>query len=118
MIAAGLGVFNTERAGPGEWRRLAVLIQDEAGAVTGGLWDAASYGWLRTELLFVPAVLHEHGLGREKILGGAGAQLLWCSAGHLRVPGARVPRVAGRQPVRAAGRLPSWVRPLLHEKAL
>ena len=73
VIAAGLGVLNTERAGPGEWRRLAVLIRDETGAVTGGLWGVTSYGWLSTELLFVPAALRGRGLGAE-ILGRAEAE--------------------------------------------
>jgi GNAT superfamily N-acetyltransferase len=73
VIAAGLGVLNTERAGPGEWRQLAVLIRDEAGAVTGGLWGVTSYGWLFTELLFVPAALRGRGLGAE-ILGRAEAE--------------------------------------------
>ena len=120
VIAAGLGVLNTERAGPGEWRQLAVLIRDEAGAVTGGLWGVTSYGWLFTELLFVPASLRGRGLGAE-ILGRAEAEAAVARlprrlAGHLRVPGARVLRAAGLQPVRAAGRLPSRVRTLLHEE--
>lgn len=72
-IAAGLGGFNTERAGPGEWRRLAVLMHDEAGAVTGGLWGITSYQWLFTELLFVPPALRGRGLGAE-ILGRAEAE--------------------------------------------
>lgn len=65
VIAGGLGAFNTEQAGPGDWRTLAVLIGDEAGAVTGGLWGKTSYGWLFTELLFVPAPLRGRGLGAE-----------------------------------------------------
>jgi GNAT superfamily N-acetyltransferase len=72
-IAAGLGAFNTAQAGPGDWRALAVLIQDEAGAVMGGLWGKTSYGWLFTELLFVPETLRGGGLGAE-ILARAEAE--------------------------------------------
>ena len=72
VIAAALGGFNNSRGGPSEWRPLAVLIhQDEA--VTGGLWGVTSYGWLFTELLFVPESLRGRGLGAE-ILGEAEAE--------------------------------------------
>lgn len=64
VIATGLGGFNTSRAGPGEWRRLSVLIQDGE-AVRGGLWGVTSYGWLFTELLFVPEDLRGRGVGAE-----------------------------------------------------
>lgn len=72
LIAAGLGAFNTERGGAGDWRRLAVLIRQDD-IVTGGLWGATSYGWLFTELLFVPEALRGRGLGAE-ILGAAEAE--------------------------------------------
>jgi GNAT superfamily N-acetyltransferase len=66
-IAGALGAFNTARAGPGEWRPLAVLIDDGLGAVTGGLWGVTSYGWLCIELLFVPAPARGRGLGSELV---------------------------------------------------
>jgi GNAT superfamily N-acetyltransferase len=72
VIAGGLGAFNTAQAGPGEWRRLAVLIEDDAGAVTGGLWGVTSYGWLFTELLFVPPELRGRGLGSELLARAEG----------------------------------------------
>jgi GNAT superfamily N-acetyltransferase len=70
VIAGALANYNTERAGPGEWRTLAVLIEDDAGDCIGGLWGRTAYGWLFTELLFVPAELRGRGLGAE-ILGRA-----------------------------------------------
>jgi GNAT superfamily N-acetyltransferase len=73
VILAGLDAFNTERTGPGEWRRLAVLIHDDAGLVIGGLWGATWYGWLCSELLFVPEGLRGRGLGAA-ILGRAEAE--------------------------------------------
>jgi GNAT superfamily N-acetyltransferase len=73
VIAAGLGAFNTAQAGPGEWRRLTVLIHDEQEVVTGGLWGVTSYGWLFTELLFIPEELRGRGLGSE-VLGRAEAE--------------------------------------------
>ncbi|MDP8916649.1 MAG: GNAT family N-acetyltransferase [Pseudomonadota bacterium] len=84
VIAAALGAFNTERGGPGEWRRLAVLIGDEAGAVAGGLWGKTSYGWLFTELLFVPAALRGGGLGTEILeRAEAEARLRGCHSAWL-----------------------------------
>src|SRR5919202_1725891 len=80
VIAAGLGALNTERVGPGEWRQLAVLIRNEAGTVTGGLWGVTSYGWLFTELLFVPAALRGRGLG---------AEILWRAEAEARSRGCR-----------------------------
>jgi GNAT superfamily N-acetyltransferase len=64
IIATGLGAFNTAQAGPGEWRRLSVLIREE-GEVKGGLWGVTSYAWLFTELLFVPEALRGAGLGGQ-----------------------------------------------------
>ena len=72
VIATGLGGFNTAQAGPGEWRRLAVLIK-EGEAVRGGLWGVTSYGWLFTELLFLPEEFRGRGLGAD-ILGRAEAE--------------------------------------------
>jgi GNAT superfamily N-acetyltransferase len=72
VIVAGLGAFNTAQVGPGDWRTLAVLIED-AGACVGGLWGKTSYGWLFTELLFVPTELRGRGLGAD-ILGRAEAE--------------------------------------------
>jgi GNAT superfamily N-acetyltransferase len=66
-IAGALGAFNTARAGSGEWRTLAVLIDDGSGAVAGGLWGVTSYGWLCIELLFVPAPARGRGLGSELV---------------------------------------------------
>ncbi|MBW3616348.1 MAG: GNAT family N-acetyltransferase [Proteobacteria bacterium] len=83
VIASGLGAFNTERAGPGEWRRLAVLIQ-EGEAVTGGLWGVTSYGWLFTELLFVPGAFRGRGLGADIVRRAEGeARARGCTGAWL-----------------------------------
>lgn len=39
--------FNVERAGPQDWRPLAVLINDRGtGETNGGLWGRTSWKWL------------------------------------------------------------------------
>ena len=75
VIASGLGQFNTSQAGPGEWRTLAILVQDEAGLPIGGLWGVTSYGWLFIELLFLPPELRGQGLG-AKLVAQAEAEAL------------------------------------------
>jgi GNAT superfamily N-acetyltransferase len=83
-IVSGLGAFNTERAGPGEWRTLAVLIEDQGGVCSGGLWGRTAYGWLHTELLFVPPELRGRGLGAEIMSRAEGeARVRGCRAAWL-----------------------------------
>ena len=72
-ILAGLIAFNAARAGPADRRPLAVLLHGDDGAVVGGLWGVTAWGWLFTELLFVPDDLRGRGLGRE-LLGRAEAE--------------------------------------------
>lgn len=63
-ILGGLLSFNAARAGPHEFRPLAVLVGDPAtGDVIGGLWGKTSFAWLFVELLFVPEALRGSGLG-------------------------------------------------------
>jgi GNAT superfamily N-acetyltransferase len=75
VIVGGLIAYNEAHAGPRSWRPLAVLLHDEAGAVVGGLWGGTAYGWLFTELLFVPEALRGRGLGAE-LLARAEAEAL------------------------------------------
>ena len=75
VMANGLGAFNSDRAGSGEWQTLAVLVQDEKGNAVGGLWGVTSYGWLCIELLFLPPELRGQGLG-ARIVSQAEAEAL------------------------------------------
>ena len=65
VILGGLVAYNEAHAGPRDWRPLAVLLHGDAGEVAGGLWGGTAYGWLFTELLFVPEALRGRGLGAE-----------------------------------------------------
>lgn len=62
-ILSGLAAFNREHADPGTVGPLAVLLKDDAGATVGGLWGGTLFGWLRIELLFVPAALRGASIG-------------------------------------------------------
>jgi len=65
-ITRGLVAFNRTRAGPSEFRPLAVLIRESGtGMVAGGLWGATGLGWLHVELLFVPEALRGARVGQD-----------------------------------------------------
>ena len=62
-ILDALVAFNKAQTGLSDVRPLAVLVRDANDAVIGGLWGRTAYGWLFTELLFVPEALRGQGLG-------------------------------------------------------
>jgi GNAT superfamily N-acetyltransferase len=65
-IGRGLEGFNEARNGPGEFRRLALLLRNPATSeIVGGLWGWTYRHWLTVELLFVPEALRGTGLGSE-----------------------------------------------------
>lgn len=64
-ILRNLIAFNTTRAGAPSPRTLALLIRDEAGEVTGGLWARTGWEWLFVELLFIPKDRRGSGLGAQ-----------------------------------------------------
>jgi GNAT superfamily N-acetyltransferase len=64
IIVGGLVAYNEAHAGPRGWRPLAVLLE-EGSEVVGGLWGGTAYGWLFTELLFVPEALRGQGIGAD-----------------------------------------------------
>ena len=62
-ILAPLITYNDAQAGEGNYRLLALKLQDETGATIGGLWGKSMYGWLFVELLAVPEAHRGAGLG-------------------------------------------------------
>ncbi|MGZ2484724.1 GNAT superfamily N-acetyltransferase [Rhizobium pisi] len=61
-ITDALLAFNNGDAGPSERRPLAVLIRDTDGKVTGGLSGFTAWGWLFTQMLYIPDTLRGSGL--------------------------------------------------------
>jgi GNAT superfamily N-acetyltransferase len=61
VIGETLTAFNHADVGPADRRTLAVLIRDEDGTVVGGLSGYTAWGWLFTQLLFVPE--NQRGIG-------------------------------------------------------
>lgn len=64
-ILAPLVEYNTSQAGPSGGRPLAVLVKNDVGEITGGLWGNTGYEWLFTQLLVVPAQARGRGVGSE-----------------------------------------------------
>jgi GNAT superfamily N-acetyltransferase len=83
-VLAPLKAFNESRAGPGGHRPLNVLLKDEGGAVTGGLWGMTGYGYLYVQLLAVPETLRGQGIGAELMaMAETEAQARGCTGAWL-----------------------------------
>jgi GNAT superfamily N-acetyltransferase len=66
-VLDSLIAFNDANAAPSGYHPIAFAIEDERGAILGGLSGAIAYGWLFVELLFVPESLRGRGIGTELI---------------------------------------------------
>ena len=64
-IQDALVAFNRSKTTLRDYRDVAVLIRDEAGATIGGLSGYTSYGWMFVELLFVPEHLRGQNIGTK-----------------------------------------------------
>lgn len=62
-IARDLLAFNATFLGPPDASPLAVVLQDAAGTVVGGLWGRIGHRWLFVEMVFVPSACRGEGLG-------------------------------------------------------
>ncbi len=63
VLLKNLVAYNDAQAGPLGWRMLALLVRNDSGEVTGGLWARTAFGWLFVELLFIPEDRRGGGLG-------------------------------------------------------
>ena len=62
-----LDEFNAPVVGHARFVLLAVLLHDDAGEVTGGLWGWTVYSWLIINMLFVPEASRHRGIGSALI---------------------------------------------------
>lgn len=62
-ILAPLAAFNRAQVPETVREQVAILLKDEAGATTGGLWATVAFDWLVIELLVVPEALRGRDLG-------------------------------------------------------
>ena len=73
VISEGLTAFNTADVGPSARQSLAVLIRDDTRKTIGGISGYTAWGWLFTQLLFVPESLRGQGMA-GKLLEAAEAE--------------------------------------------
>ncbi|WP_434710787.1 GNAT family N-acetyltransferase [Rhizobium sp. YTUHZ045] len=69
-ITDALSAFNNSDVGPSDRQPLVVLIRDTDGKVTGGLSGFTAWGWLVTQMLYIPDTLRGTGIA-GKILAKA-----------------------------------------------
>ncbi|MBY2938611.1 MULTISPECIES: GNAT family N-acetyltransferase [Rhizobium] len=62
VITDALSAFNNSDVGPSDRQPLAVLIRDTDGKVTGGLSGFTAWGWLFTQMLYIPDTLRGTGI--------------------------------------------------------
>src|ERR1051326_710812 len=75
--------FNEEKAGPHEFRPLAVLVNDpEQDRLLAGLWGSTYWGWLYVELLFVSEAVRGQGFG-TRLLRAAEAEAITRGCGAV-----------------------------------
>ncbi len=65
-LAAALDLWNDKAVGREEpVRSLAVLVRDQAGQITGGLWADTYWDWMFVAMLIVPEPLRGRGVGSD-----------------------------------------------------
>lgn len=63
-----LVAHNDAAVGPTERQQVAIVVRDDAGSITGGLWGKIGYRWLFVEFLAVSPELKGRGIGRDLML--------------------------------------------------
>ncbi len=64
-VVKGLVAYNTAKAGKSRWKRFAVSVRDDAGAIRGGVVGYTMWNWCFIELLWLDEALRGTGLGTE-----------------------------------------------------
>ncbi len=108
-ITSGLVAFNAADIGPSERRPLGVLIRDESGETIGGISGYTGWGWLFTQLLFVPETLRGQGMA-SKLLDAAETEAIarGCFAAWIDTFNPQALRAYQRQGYEIFGELPDF----------
>lgn len=64
-VVKGLVAYNTAKAGKSRWKRFAVSVRDDAGAIKGGVVGYTMWNWCFIELVWLDEALRGTGLGTE-----------------------------------------------------
>ncbi|RWX78657.1 GNAT family N-acetyltransferase [Neorhizobium lilium] len=110
IISEGLTSFNQMEVGPSDRQTLTVLIRDESGRAIGGLSGYTAWGWLFTQLLFIPASLQGQGwAGRILTQAEDEARRRGCHGAWIDTFNPNARKVYMRQGYEVFGELPSFV---------
>jgi len=64
-VVKGLVAYNTAKAGKSRWKRFAVSVRDDSGAIRGGVVGYTIWNWCFIELVWLDEALRGTGLGTE-----------------------------------------------------
>lgn len=93
QILKPLRAFNDGQIGPVKVQPLAIVLRDDSGSVTGGLWGQSAAGWMFVDLLVVPESFRGQGLGSdllrkaEDIARKRNCTGVWLHTGTFQAPG-------------------------------
>ncbi|HEX4112388.1 MAG TPA: GNAT family N-acetyltransferase [Stellaceae bacterium] len=92
-ILNGLKAFNKEVTGPQHWKSFAVVVNNGAGQVQGGLSGWMGWGWMYIELFWLPEALRRQGHGSKLMeLAEAEAKRRGCVGMYLNTASFQAPK--------------------------
>jgi GNAT superfamily N-acetyltransferase len=110
VILKGLTAYNEAEVGPAERIPLAILIRDDDGQVIGGLSGYTSWGWLFTQLLFIPEQLRGQGMAARLLdEAEAEARRRGCRGAWIDTFNPQALKAYQRQGYEIFGELPAFV---------
>ncbi len=110
VILKGLTAYNEAEVGPADRTSLAVLIRDEQDRVIGGLSGYTSWGWLFTQLLFIPETLRGQGMAAKLLeQAEAEARRRGCRGAWIDTFNPQALKAYRRQGYEMFGELPAFV---------
>jgi GNAT superfamily N-acetyltransferase len=110
VILEGLTAFNEGEVGPADREALAIVIRDADGRAVGGLSGYTSWGWLFTQLLFIPPTLQGKGwAGRLLSQAEDEARRRGCTGAWIDTFNPNARKAYLRQGYEVFGELPGFV---------
>lgn len=85
--------YNEAAVGPAHYQPVAIMLEDENGAVLGGLWGKTAYDWMFVELLAIAPELRgrDHGTAlmreAERVARARGCAGIWLDSYSFQARG-------------------------------
>lgn len=110
VILRGLTAYNELEVGPADRTPLAVFVRDDRDRVIGGLSGYTSWGWLFTQLLFIPETLRGQGMAARLLdQAEAEARRRGCRGAWIDTFNPQALRAYRRQGYEIFGELPAFI---------